>query len=40
VGTGNGDNLQSYPDRPTVTGDLPGQAPLLWLASELVSRPG
>jgi rhamnogalacturonyl hydrolase YesR len=40
VGTGKGDNLQYYFDRPTVTGDLHGQAPLLWLASELVSRPG
>ena len=40
VGTGKGDNLQYYFDRPTVTGDLHGQAPLLWLASEFVSRPG
>jgi rhamnogalacturonyl hydrolase YesR len=40
VGTGKGDNLRYYFGRPTVTGDLHGQAPLLWLASELVSRPG
>jgi rhamnogalacturonyl hydrolase YesR len=37
VGTGKGDNLPYYFDRPTITGDLHGQAPLLWLASELVS---
>jgi len=37
VGTGQADNAQFYFDRPTVTGDLHGQAPLLWLASELLA---
>jgi unsaturated rhamnogalacturonyl hydrolase len=37
VGTGRGDSLQYYFDRPTVTGDLHGQAPLLWLSSELLA---
>jgi unsaturated rhamnogalacturonyl hydrolase len=37
VGTGRGDSLQYYFDRPTVTGDLHGQAPLLWLCSELLA---
>ena len=37
VGTGRGDSLEYYFDRPTVTGDLHGQAPLLWLCSELLA---
>ena len=40
VGTGKSDNTAFYLARPTVTGDLHGQAPLLWLAAELLSRPG
>ena len=39
VGTGKADNTAFYLARPTVTGDLHGQAPLLWLAAELLSRP-
>ncbi|MXO58882.1 glycosyl hydrolase [Altererythrobacter salegens] len=37
VGTGQADNAQFYFDRPTVTGDLHGQAPLLWLCAELAA---
>ncbi|SMO45871.1 glycoside hydrolase family 88/105 protein [Gracilimonas mengyeensis] len=36
VGTGQSDNIQYYLDRPTVTGDLHGQAPLLWFAHQLL----
>lgn len=32
VGTGKGDNVPYYLERPRVTGDLHGQAPMLWLA--------
>lgn len=35
VGTGQSDNRQYYLDRPAVTGDLHGQAPLLWFIEEL-----
>lgn len=37
VGTGQSADAQFYLDRPVVTGDLHGQAPLLWTAAELVS---
>lgn len=36
IGTGKKDDLQYYLDRPKVAGDLHGQAPLLWLATELL----
>jgi len=36
VGTGAGDNRQYYLDRPRSTGDLHGQAPILWCASALL----
>jgi rhamnogalacturonyl hydrolase YesR len=36
VGTGQSADAQFYLDRPVVTGDLHGQAPLLWTAAELV----
>ncbi|NHK26900.1 hypothetical protein FF098_003130 [Parvularcula flava] len=37
VGTGQSLDENYYLERPTVTGDLHGQAPLLWFASELLS---
>lgn len=45
VGTGQSTDPQYYLDRPTVTGDLHGQAPLMWFAAELLrdgvlTRPG
>jgi unsaturated rhamnogalacturonyl hydrolase len=39
VGTGQSADAQFYLDRPVVTGDLHGQAPLLWTAAELVGGP-
>ncbi len=36
VGTGTGDNLQYYLDRPRIIGDLHGQAPVLWSAAALL----
>jgi rhamnogalacturonyl hydrolase YesR len=36
VGTGQSRDMQFYLDRPRVTGDLHGQAPLLWLAAEML----
>ena len=36
VGTGKGDSTTYYLDRPRSTGDLHGQAPMLWLAYELL----
>lgn len=36
VGTGQSADPQYYLDRPTVTGDLHGQAPLMWFAAELL----
>jgi rhamnogalacturonyl hydrolase YesR len=36
VGTGQSDDAQYYLDRPNVTGDLHGQAPLLWFATALL----
>lgn len=39
VGTGQSTDAQFYLDRPVVTGDLHGQAPLLWTAAELVGSP-
>ena len=38
VGTGQSRDAAYYLERPTVTGDLHGQAALLWLASEMVRR--
>jgi hypothetical protein len=40
VGTGQSADAQYYLERPVVTGDLHGQAALLWIAAELVGRPG
>jgi len=37
VGTGQSLDRQFYLDRPRVTGDLHGQAPLLWLAAEMLA---
>ncbi len=39
VGTGQSADAQYYLDRPVVTGDLHGQAALLWTAAELVGSP-
>ena len=36
AGTGRGDNIEFYLKRPRLTGDLHGQAPLLWCACELL----
>ncbi|MFL6617114.1 MAG: glycoside hydrolase family 105 protein [Povalibacter sp.] len=36
VGTGTGDSVPYYLDRPRSTGDLHGQAPILWSASALL----
>ncbi|ESQ87575.1 hypothetical protein ABAC460_19810 [Asticcacaulis sp. AC460] len=36
VGTGQSQDVQYYLDRPRVTGDLHGQAPMLWLAGALL----
>jgi len=36
VGTGKGTNVKYYLDRPRKTGDLHGQAPILWTASALL----
>ena len=38
VGTGQSRDVQYYLDRPRVTGDLHGQAALLWLAAEMLER--
>ncbi|HEY6817348.1 MAG TPA: glycoside hydrolase family 88 protein [Croceibacterium sp.] len=40
VGTGQSADAQYYLDRPVVTGDLHGQAALLWTAAELTTQPG
>ncbi len=37
VGTGKGDNIQYYLDRPRTTGDLHGQAPVLWFAYSILA---
>ncbi|MFC1484225.1 glycoside hydrolase family 88 protein [Candidatus Neomarinimicrobiota bacterium] len=37
VGTGKGDSVQYYLDRPRSIGDLHGQAPMLWFAYSLLS---
>lgn len=37
VGTGQSRDAQYYLDRPRVAGDLHGQAPLLWLAAEMLA---
>lgn len=39
VGTGQSADAQYYLDRPVVTGDLHGQAALLWCAAELIGGP-
>jgi Raf kinase inhibitor-like YbhB/YbcL family protein len=36
IGTGQGDNIKYYLNRPKVSGDLHGQAPLLWCVCELL----
>jgi rhamnogalacturonyl hydrolase YesR len=36
IGTGKRNDLQYYLDRPRVTGDLHGQAPVLWCAAALL----
>ncbi len=36
VGTGKSDDMQYYLDRPRITGDLHGQAPMLWFAASLL----
>src|SRR5690606_32939740 len=36
VGTGKSNDPQYYLDRPTVTGDFHGQAPVLWFAFSLL----
>jgi unsaturated rhamnogalacturonyl hydrolase len=38
VGTGKSNDIQYYLDRPKITGDLHGQAPVLWFASSLLSE--
>ncbi len=40
VGTGKSDDRAFYLARPRVTGDLHGQAPMLWLVTRRLSRPG
>ncbi len=38
AGTGKGDNINYYLDRPRITGDLHGQAPILWFAYSLLAK--
>jgi unsaturated rhamnogalacturonyl hydrolase len=38
AGTGKGDNIDYYLNRPRVTGDFHGQAPVLWFAYSLLAR--
>jgi len=38
IGTGKVDSVQFYLDRPRHAGDLHGQAPMLWLATELITK--
>jgi len=38
AGTGKGDNINYYLDRPRITGDLHGQAPVLWFAYSLLAK--
>ncbi len=38
AGTGKGDNMDYYLNRPRETGDLHGQAPILWFAYSLLAR--
>jgi unsaturated rhamnogalacturonyl hydrolase len=38
IGTGKGNSVEYYLDRPRMTGDLHGQAPLLWFAWSLLNR--
>ena len=37
VGTGKSDDINYYLNRPKVTGDLHGQAPILWFAYSLLN---
>ncbi|KAA3640788.1 MAG: glycosyl hydrolase [Bacteroidetes bacterium] len=39
VGTGQSTDVNFYLERPRVTGDFHGQAPLLWFAYELITNP-
>jgi rhamnogalacturonyl hydrolase YesR len=38
VGTNKADNVEHYLNRPRATGDLHGQAALLWFAAELADQ--
>ncbi len=38
AGTGKGDNIDYYLNRPRITGDFHGQAPLLWFAYSLLAE--
>lgn len=38
VGTGQSKEIEYYLDRPRTTGDLHGQAPMIWLATSLMNR--
>lgn len=38
IGTGKGDNAKYYIDRPRITGDFHGQAPILWFAYSLLAK--
>jgi unsaturated rhamnogalacturonyl hydrolase len=38
VGTGQSDNKEYYLSRPKITGDMHGQAPMLWFASVLLDK--
>lgn len=40
VGTGQSDDVQYYLNRPAVTGDLHGQAPMLWLSLNILETSG
>lgn len=40
VGTGQSKDIEYYLNRPTVTGDFHGQAPVLWMAYALLEKPG
>jgi rhamnogalacturonyl hydrolase YesR len=38
VGTGKSDDIEYYLNRPRTTGDLHGQAPILWFAYSLLTK--
>ncbi|MEZ5997981.1 MAG: glycoside hydrolase family 88 protein [Hyphomonas sp.] len=38
IGTGQSQDIQYYLDRPTISGDLHGQAPMLWFAAALLEE--